>query len=428
MTYIEFFDETASENVCACLTYAPDRVVYIGEDAELMEKHIENYKKVFSARGSYIEFMYRTIPNDCLDSAVRLLTELAEAYDDCVFDVTGGGEIYVLALGIVCANHPHKNIQIHRFNLDNNVICDCDKDGTTIYRDAPSLTARENIRIYGGDVVYGNVDEAKTYKWKLSPDFEADIDKMWKCCKGSGRSWNIVTGILGVVEKVGNKAVGALHTTVAKRWAVEKYLTSHKAKYIIYEDVMNYLRDNRLITFFDDSDGKTITVSYKNEQVKRCLTKAGQALEMRVFVSAKYAVDDKGNTAYNDALNGVLIDWDGKLHDEAVEDEYDTENEIDILLMHGVVPVFISCKNGLVTADELYKLNTVAERFGGQYAKKVLISTAISNMGEKGEYLRQRAEDMDIRILDDLQDAEDDEIPAKLANLWKTDKSIIKKI
>ena len=37
MTYIEFFDKIASENICACLTYVPDRVVYIGDSVKDVE-------------------------------------------------------------------------------------------------------------------------------------------------------------------------------------------------------------------------------------------------------------------------------------------------------------------------------------------------------------------------------------------------------
>jgi hypothetical protein len=107
-----------------------------------------------------------------------------------------------------------------------------------------------------------------------------------------------------------------------------------------------------------------IIVSYKNEQVKKCLTKAGQALEMKIYTTAKALLDKDGVPFYDDTLNGVVIDWDGEFHDESVEDIYDTENEIDVMLMHDVVPVFISCKNGTVTSDELYKLNTVADHYG----------------------------------------------------------------
>ena len=126
MTYIEFFDKISSENISACLTYVPDRVVYIGDNAKIMKKYIAKYQKVFSERGQSIEFSFKTISKSNLDNAIQLLTELVETYDDCVFDITGGEEILTLALGIVYANHPDKNIQIHKFNLRNNAIYDCD--------------------------------------------------------------------------------------------------------------------------------------------------------------------------------------------------------------------------------------------------------------------------------------------------------------
>jgi len=82
------------------------------------------------------------------------------------------------------------------------------------------------------------------------------------------------------------------------------------------------------------------------------------------------------------------------------------------------VPVFVSCKNGFVTQEELYKLNTIAHRFGGDHAKKVLVATSLDFMGESGYYLRQRASDMNIRIVDDAYIMDDDELENRLKNLW----------
>jgi hypothetical protein len=87
-----------------------------------------------------------------------------------------------------------------------------------------------------------------------------------------------------------------------------------------------------------------------------------------------------------------------------------------------VIPVFISCKNGKsITNEELYKLNTVAERFGRRYAKKVLITTSVAEMGEPGLYLQQRAKDMDIKLIDHVQDLTDEEFGKKLMYLWCND-------
>ena len=416
MTYIEFFDKNASENVSACLTYAPNRVIYIGDNSTLMKKHIANYQRVFADREQHIEFLFKTVSKNNLDNAVALLSELVDTYEDCVFDATGGDEILTLALGIVHARYPHRNIQIHRLNLRNNTIYDWDKDGTTIYRDAPELSVEENVRIYGGDVVYGGVEEDNTYQWDLSDEFLKDVERIWSICKGNVRLWNVQIGIFETVEKIGTLSEDHLTTTVS-RAALEDYLLRQNRRYKKAKGMITAMLKQGLLTWFWDEDD-TVTISYKNLQVKKCLTNAGRALEMKMYTMARAVTDKSGVPAYNDTLCGVVIDWDGELHDEEQEDIYDTENEIDVLLMHGVVPVFVSCKNGVVTADELYKLNTVAERFGGQYAKKVLVANALGSMGETGHYLRQRAVDMNIRLLENIQDLDDSELARKIRSFW----------
>lgn len=417
MTYIEFFDESALENISTCLTNKPDRVIYIGNDLTLMNKHIDNYKKVLSARNFDIEFISKTVPRSKLESAINVLSDIVEQYDDCVFDITGGDEMYTLALGIVYANHPNRGIQIHKMNLKNNSVYDCDRDGKTVFKETPVLSVEENIRLYGGDVLYGAVDEDETYKWDLTEDFLRDVGYMWDVCKKNVREWNTVINIIDAVEQAGKAADEIGLTTVAKMAAVEQKLGKYKYKYP--RGIVESLLKKGMLRRFDDSDGEKVTVSYKNKQVKRCLTKAGQILEMKIFLTAK-SVTDKDNNVYNDIVNGVVIDWDGIFHDEVTENKYDTENEIDVMMMHGVVPVFISCKNGEFTADELYKLNTVAECFGGKYSKKVLVSTAIDTFKKNTkEYLKQRIKDMDIKLISNVQAMNDGELAKELKSIVK---------
>jgi hypothetical protein len=80
----------------------------------------------------------------------------------------------------------------------------------------------------------------------------------------------------------------------------------------------------------------------------------------------------------------------------------ETRNEMDLILVRGVVPLFVSCKNGDVDEDELYKLHTVAHRFGGSHARKMLIATDLDR--KKPSSVRafvQRAKDMDIYVVKD---------------------------
>lgn len=416
MTYIEFFDRVASENISACLTYAPERVILLGDSSKLMKKHIAYYERVFKDRGCDIEFDCRAVSKSNLSAAVDVINEIVEKYDDCVFDITGGDELLNLALGIVYSENKEKNIQIHKFNLKSNVIYDCDKDGNTIYKNPPKLSVEENIRIFGGDVVYGSIDEAKTYIWDFTPDFMNDVGIIWNLCKGNVRLWNSQIGVLAAAQKVGEESSDGL-TVTAEISDLKSYLARFKASHKLVGGMMDYLCEHKLITNFTE-DENILQITYKNPQVKKCLTKAGLALELKIYSVVKNLTEQDGTPVYNDAVNGVVIDWDGKFHDEDTEKLYDTENEVDILLMHDVVPIFISCKNGVIMPEELYKLNTVADHFGGKYAKKVLVSTSLSTLGESGEYIRQRAADMGIKCIEDVQDMSETELSKKFSSLW----------
>jgi len=90
---------------------------------------------------------------------------------------------------------------------------------------------------------------------------------------------------------------------------------------------------------------------------------------------------------------GVHIDWDGKLHEGQGEDVL---NEIDVLSLCGNVPVFISCKGGSVDQMALYELDTVASRFGGKYAKKMLV---VARELSKAHALRAEEMGIEVRVL-----------------------------
>ncbi len=415
MTYIEFFDKTASENICASLANAPTRVVLVGDKLKLLQKHTERYRELFRNRGFEVEFICRTINKNNMQNIIDELTYLVETYDDCVFDLTGGEDLYLVAVGMVVERHRDKNIQMHRFNIRNGTIIDCDQDGTTIMEnDQLQMTIEENVRVYGGDIVYDDVKETGTHIWDMSDDFRDDILAMWNICKWDVRLWNTQIGVLEVADSISSSSEDELVIIVSVSTLTET-LKRQGAKFVFIKGIINRLYDKGLILSYD-YDEEYLSFTFKNEQVKKCLTKAGQVLEMLIYMTALDATDSSGNQTYNDVLNGVCIDWDGEIHTE--EGVYDTENEIDVMMMHGIVPVFVSCKNGIVGIDELYKLNSVAEKFGGQYAKKVLVATALDSVTTFDEYFRQRAKDMGIRLVEGIQDMSASELNKSVRSFW----------
>jgi len=123
---------------------------------------------------------------------------------------------------------------------------------------------------------------------------------------------------------------------------------------------------------------------YKNASIKNYFWDSGSILEMYAFLKEIHENDA------NDCRVGVHIDWDGVIHNLPGKDVL---NEIDIMSIKGNLPTFISCKIGKVDQMALYELQTVADRFGGKYAKKVLV---IAKDMAPGHVLR--AEEMGIEI------------------------------
>ena len=269
--------------------------------------------------------------------------------------------------------------------------------------------------------MYRESRQDATFRWDMTPDFKRDIHAMWEICRQNARLWNTQLCVFEAAERL-TGAADALTVRVPTEQLREEVERSG-GKFRFFWQIINGLTDAGLLCDFDSDDEMTC-VTYKNEQVKRCLTVAGRALEMKVFLAALEATENDGTKTYNDVMNGVCIDWDGDVR--ADRDGYDTENEIDVLMMHGMVPVFVSCKNGYVDKDELYKLHAVATRFGGKYAKKVLVATSLGD-SDFSNYLRQRAEDMGIRLIEGYShdgndkaftDLNDDEINRIVRSLW----------
>ena len=403
MTAVEFYDRTPIENVISSLTTVPDKIIFIG-DGKVMKKFDSVYQTFLEARGLNIELAYRNIKKNDLNNIVEVLSDIVDTEEQCVFDLTGGEDLVLVAMGIVFQKYSDKNIQMQRFNIRNGVVTDCDNDGTILYSGIPEVTVEEHIRLHGGVVRYENENDDRTFHWDLSDDFINDIEKMWSICRTNPGLWNAQLNVLEAFEAC---MVEPSLNVMVNISTIQEHLKYVGVKYVSIKGLLRALDQKHLIYSYAD-DGQNISFTYKNEQVKKCLTKAGTVLELKVLIAANSLLNKDGTVFYTDSMNGVYIDWDGNLHN-LIDEEKDTENEIDVVLMKGLTPIFISCKNGQVDDDELYKLESVTNRFGGLYAKKVLIATYLGKKTKSMEYFKQRAKDMKINLIDGVHQLSDEQ-------------------
>ena len=416
MTYIEFFEKDVLENLCTCLTVAPDKIILIGDNRKVMKVHADRYERLLRARREVVDFEIVSVDKNNIYSILEVLDRIVKEEPECAFDLTGGDDVYLVAMGIIFERYRDKRPQMHRFNIRNNTIFDCDLDGSVITDGStPQISVEELVYAYGGEVVLEDEYENGTHEWDWTEEFYQQVFDMWDICRKNVRFWNIQIGMLELIEVFNNDSDNNLTTTVPTAY-LNDYMASQGKNFFVNREILQGLVNAGLITFFEFNDDY-LTVSYCDSQVKRCLTKAGQALEMIVCAASRTASEPDGSNTYHDVMTGVTIDWDGRFGGN--EESFDTANEIDVIMTRGMVPVFVSCKNGNVDSSELYKLNSVAERFGGKYAKKVLIATALDPDDAPVQYLSQRAEDMKINMITNFQKLDRDGINKLIRTLWK---------
>ena len=412
MVIVEFYDDNALENICGALVCRPERVILVGADEEKLRESVDLYAGVLRDNNISTRLEYKVIELNSLGSVVERLSGIVEMCDgSCTFDLTGGDELYLVAVGILKERYGPR-VHFHRFNLSQNRILDSDNDGKTPDVSSFDVSVEDVITINGGVLVEDPVKLWYTYPWRFSSEFISDIYSMWSVCCSDHKLWNLQLTTLGAICDM--ISMPSSLSVSFNQYGAELLLKKNRIKYTIVPSILEKLESFGLITSLFIGDG--VSFRFKNEQVKKTLTTAGQVLELYVASCLLDIKDKNGSPLYHDVKVGAVINWDE-------EDNADPPiiNEIDVIAMHGAIPVFISCKNGFFDTNELYKLSTVADRFGDDQARKVLITSSISNVGAKADQLMARMEEMDIRCIDMLSYPERSDLVAALESLWIDD-------
>lgn len=387
-TLIEIFDGCQIENVIAGLRLKPEKIIFIGYKSIIREDKKRAIEMLFKEKNILVDLQYEIVSRFDYSAVVERLNNILDSNSGCFFDITGGKDMILTAIGEV--SHC-RNIPIIQLNVITGQFIPVKNCSHLPTYPKESLTIAECVAVNGCSVIHNYKED---FKWDFNNEFKKDVEIMWSLCRKNCGLWNRESLVFESMEKYGSIDDNLFVC------ANLKYMKEHHADTLLVKTFINYLIKNKLISDYEN-DGETVKFRYKNSQVHNCLSKAGNILELYAFILLN-EISNENPGWYDDTDIGVYIDWDGVIHQDE-EKHYDTKNEIDILLTRDLVPVFISCKNGEVHKEALYELETVADRFGGRYARKFLIATYISSNPETRKYIIQRARDMNISLIYDIQ-------------------------
>ena len=389
MTLIECFDISVAKNIAGCLHLRPEKVIFIGQNPK-MPAQVERYRRFFAERGIPVKVECRFMDTVCVDAIAAMLGLILQQEPRCVIDVTGGDERTLIAVGMVLATldaAQRQQVKLQKFDAATGAVQDCYSDVPPSFGHPVNLSVKELIALHGG-ILHPASYQPEEYCTLR------DIAPLWRVVSQNPRVWN---------QRI--SALGAFESRADSKTQVFLPLRQIRGSFSDYENrleqvtaLLNQFRENGII--HDQSSAECLEYTYTTTLNRHCTSKAGNALEVKALLEAR-ALEKDGKPFFHDCQMGVHIDWDG-----IVQEDYprtpETRNEIDLLLTRGLTPLFVSCKNGDVEEEELYKLNTVASRFGGRAARKMLIVTRLQKQKPaSAQAFIQRARDMGIYLVTD---------------------------
>lgn len=356
---IEFLDEEPIENVITSLHFKIDKTIFFGYP-DVIEKRKEITKNFLKKYCGVREISFVCLPEHQLDSILTTMRKVIEQEqirkNNVFFEVTGGESLILVAFGMLAESF---KAPLHSFDIETQKLIELNKENVTpISEVAPKQNIKLDldafIEMQGGRINYHLQKGAKNLE---DPEFEKQIEALWKISSKYGEKWNFFADFLRRCCEPDEALY--VNSTAKQVMAAYRKVNRFRSVRELNQILSECAQTGALEKFVNTKDH--LSFRYKNQKIKDILWDAGSILEMHTFMEERRHADD--------CMVGVHLDWDGIIYNHS---QKDTLNEIDVLSLHGIIPTFISCKNGNVNQMALYELKTVADKFGGKYAKKVI--------------------------------------------------------
>ena len=382
-TLIELYDQRPIENVLSSEMFHPERTVFLCPPAVAQDRRLqEKLREYFAHQGLEIELIF--LESSLYNSAkiLKQLRAVAAKYDDCFLDITGGTDDALFACGLFCAETDIPAFTYSRkrgrfFEIHNAKFAD-DQPCTVQHR------VEDCFLMAGGAMRSGRVDNA------ILAEYMDFFDPFFALYLRHRSEW---TRTVKYFQETSQTEKGQ---PVPLRIEAEYTVKGERGTRI--EAPVDCLHELENLGFLRDVSvgGERVTYTFRDRQVRTWLRDIGSVLELYVY---KACVD---TGIFNDVRTSAVVDWEGDFRQDNVT------NEIDVMAMQGILPLFISCKTCEVDTDALNELAILRGRFGGHGAKAVIVTTQLCR-----GITRRRAAELDIAVID-RGDLEDEGIAAQL--------------
>ncbi len=367
-TLIELWDERPIENVLAAEMFRPEEVVYVcpPEKAEDREWR-QTMEAYFRARRVPVRTSF--VPVSLLDAGKirRALRDILREHPDAAIDISGGTDATLFAAGAAAGRTPvftysHKRntfFEIQHAPFARSLPC-------TVRLDAASC-----FLMAGGVLLPGREDN-RALRERLP-----DIDAAWDVYRRFRSEW---PRQVKYFQRISSAADPALR---AEGQRTEK---ADNSRVTVSEDLLRALAAAGLIRELTLGE-EAVSFRFADDLTRFWLRDVGAILELHVFAACLRA------GCFDDTVLSAVVKWRGA---EGKRDA--VTNEIDVMAVRGVQPVFISCKTCEIKTEALNELAILRDRFGGEDSRAMIVTSA--GRTRAASAMRKRAAALGIEVVD----------------------------
>ena len=379
-TLIELYDERPLDNVLATEMFHPETTVYLCTP-EVDQDHVlkEKLRAYFKARGCRTKLVF--IPVSMLDAEeiAQAMRRVIAEYPDCALDIAGGTDASLFACGLVCAQ---EHLAVFTYSRKKNKFFDI-RDAA-FSQDLPCpirLKISDCFQMAGGSMLPGRMNNEHLQAYLPL------ISGFYRLYQKYRAKWVSIITYIQRISKQEKDRNGLF--TVEGPLAVRHNgrILSAEPEFFLSLEQLRLIRDLRM----DEKEG--IHFVFRDEEACFFLRDIGSVLELYTYKAAH----DTG--IFQDVHLSAVVNWEGgKANSKSVT------NELDVVAVRGVMPVFISCKTSEIKTEALNELAILRDRFGSAVSRAIIVTSA----GSVRSVTRNRAYELGIEIIDqkDLQNEE----------------------
>ena len=367
-TLIELYDTSPIRNVLATVMFRPQEMILICPP-EVAED--PNQKRSLRDFFAYLNCPVKLtlIPVTLLDAGKteRVLREVLESHQDCAIDISGGTDAALFAAGVASGDTPVFTYSTRKdtfFEIKNALFA----------RSLPNtvhLDVRSCLMMAGGTLLPGREDNAGL------AEMSDRIDRLFRVYSAFRPLWNRQ---ISYIQKISSAEPGVLEAGGQLREKAGNKNVDADGEFF------GALEEAGLILNLQHTD-ESVSFRFPDERVRFWLRDVGAVLELQVFRACRAA------GCFDDVVLSAVVNWQsGKINRDSVT------NEIDVMAVQGIQPVFISCKTSEVHTDALNELAILRDRFGGKFARAILVTSGVT--GKTREPVRRRADKLGIELVE----------------------------